>query len=211
MRVILGIVTILVLLVLGLVVLLYSGVADVAALKPSSPLATWVADTAKRQSVRAHARGIEVPPMGQPEQVEEGAKLYASECVACHGAPGTPPNPVTRAMRPPPSDLTESVRAWTSAELFWITKNGLAFSGMPGWGEARVDAELWPIVAFLNQLPTMDAARWQALTAPPAPPPAPEQPAAETDVVPPSEGEPPAEPAPEPAPAEPLPEQAPGQ
>lgn len=199
MRVILGIVVVLLLLALGAVLLVYSGTIDVAARDPLNPLVGWVADTTKRQSVRSHARAIQPPPLG-PEMVEEGARLFQRECVQCHGAPGTASLPFARALRPEPPDLSTAVRDWSAAELFWITKNGLALTGMPGWGASRVDAELWPVVAFLNQLPTMDAARWQALTAPPPPPPEPEPPAGETpgetDMVPPSDEPPAAEPEP---------------
>lgn len=202
MRVVLGILVVLVLLVLGLVVVVYSGVIEVAARAPINPVLAWVADTIKRQSVRSHARGINVPQMG-PEMVEEGARFFQVECVQCHGAPGAASQPFARAMRPEPPDLSDAVRRWNAAEMFWITKNGLALTGMPGWGAARVDAELWPVIAFLGQLPTMDAARWQALTAPP-PSPEPEQPPpAEADVVPPSEGEVPAGEAPAPGEAPP--------
>lgn len=202
MRIILGIVAVLLLLVLGMVVLLYSGKIDVAARDQPNAVLRWVADTAKRQSVRAQAAGIEVPPLGDPDMVEAGARQYLTDCVQCHGAPGAASQPFARAMRPEPPDLSLAVRDWTSAELFWIVKNGLAFSGHPAWGPTRVDAELWPIIAFLNQMPTMDAARWQALIAPPAQP-EPAPPAeSESDVVPPAEEEP------EPAPGEPSPGEA---
>lgn len=206
MRFVLGVIAILVLLAIGVVVVLYSGKLDLSARDQPHPLVGWLVETAQRQSVRAHAGGTEVPSLGDPEMVEAGARLYLTDCVQCHGAPGAPSQPFARAMRPEPPDLTDSVRHWTSAELFWIIKNGLAFSGHPAAGQSRVDAELWPVVAFINQMPTMDVARWQSLTAPPAPPPPEPQPEAEpgaTDVVPPSEED---APAPAPAPASPVPE-----
>lgn len=188
MRVILGVVAALLLLALGAVVALYSGRIDVAARDQPNALLRWVTDTAKRQSVRAHAGGIEVPQLGEPDLVEAGARQYLADCVQCHGGPGVAAQPFARAMRPAPSDLTIAVRDWTSAELFWIVKNGLAFSGHPAWGATRVDAEIWPVIAFLNQMPTMDAARWQALTAPPQP--SEPAPSGEADMVPPAEEEP---------------------
>lgn len=187
MRFILGVIAIVLLLALGVVVLLYSGQLDLSARTAPHPVADWLVETAQRHSVRAHAGGVEVPPLGEPDLVEAGARQYQVDCAICHGAPGTESEPFARAMRPEPPDLSLSVRHWTSAELFWIIRNGLAYSGHPAFGQMRVDAELWPIVAFLNQMPTMDAARWQALTAPPAPPPEPE-----AEVVPPAEEEPPA-------------------
>lgn len=209
MRFILGVFAIIVLLVLGIVLLLYSGRLDLSARVVPHPAAEWLVETAQRQSVRAHAGGVEVPPLGAPELVEAGARQYQADCAICHGAPGQGSQSFARAMRPEPSDLSLSVRDWTSAELFWIIRNGLAYSGHPAFGQMRVDAELWPVVAFLNQMPTMDAARWQALTAPP-PPPATAEPQPEAEVIPPAEDEaPPAPPAQEAPPTEAEPAQRP--
>jgi mono/diheme cytochrome c family protein len=208
MRVILGVVAVLLLLAIGGVVLLYSGRIDVAARDQSNPVLRWLTDTAKRQSVRAHAGGIEVPQLGEPDMVEAGARQYLVDCVQCHGAPGAASHPFARAMRPEPPELTIAVHDWTAAELFWIVKNGLAFSGHPAWGAMRVDGEIWPVIAFLTQMPTTDVARWQALTAPPAPPEPAPAPSGEADMVPPVEEEPaPVPPEPNPGAAEPAPRQ----
>ena len=42
----------------------------------------------------------------------------------------------------------------TPEQLFWVIKNGINMTGMPGFGEAP-DQELWSIVAFLKKLPTV--------------------------------------------------------
>ncbi|AXS81958.1 phosphogluconate dehydrogenase (NAD(+)-dependent, decarboxylating) [Marinobacter sp. Arc7-DN-1] len=51
----------------------------------------------------------------------------------------------------------------TAAELFWATKQGIRFTGMPAWGPSRSDQELWDIVAFVMTLPKMNAADYDAL------------------------------------------------
>lgn len=198
MRVVLGVVVVVILAVLGFFVWIYSGGYNAAASQPGSGALAWVLDTAMRQSVRSAARGTEVPPLGDPVMVEEGGKAFAANCEQCHGGPGVEPRPWARTMYPTPPDLTIEARQWTSAELFWIAKNGLRHSAMPAWGKTMVDGELWPVVAFLGQLPAMEPARYQELTRPP-PPPEPQPPEAEADAdataedqIPPSEGEPPA-------------------
>lgn len=199
MRVLFGIVLAVILGALGLAGWVYSGQFDVSARESASPALDWLMDTAKRQSVRARAHDIQVPPLGDSILVEEGAQHYRDACAQCHGAPGKRSEPFARAMRPEPPDLVQAVRGWTSAQLFWIIQNGIKMTGMPAWQGRHVDGEIWALVAFLDQLPHMDAARYQALTAPPTPPEPETPPPPEQEMIPPSEGE---EPAPAPMPPE---------
>lgn len=198
MRVVLSILVVVALAVIGLAAWVYSGRFDISARQSAGPGLDWLAGMLKRQSVRFHANGIEPPSLGEIAMVEAGAHRYRDVCVQCHGAPGVQSQPFARAMRPEPPELTKAVEGWTSGQLFWIIKNGLKMSGMPAWQSIHGDDEIWALVAFLDQLPTMDAARYQLMTVPP-PQPAP-VPSEEDEVIPPSEDE---EPSAEPAPVPP--------
>lgn len=215
MRAVLGVLVLLVVGAVALAAWLYSGSYDISALGEPTPVVDRVADIAKRQSVRAHAQHIDAPPLADPILVEDGARHYRDLCAQCHGAPGVEAHPFATAMHPAPPDLVKEPGGWTPSQLFWITRNGLRMTGMPAYQRSLVDGEIWAVVAFLDQLPTMGAAKYQALITPPAPPAAEPAPTSgEQDVVPPAEGEEPApasepapEPAPAPAPAEPAPTQ----
>ncbi len=39
-----------------------------------------------------------------------------------------------------------------SSELFYIAKHGIMLTGMPAWPTQLRDAEIWPLVAFLEEL-----------------------------------------------------------
>lgn len=203
MRVVVGLVAVLILLAVAGMAAMYAGVVNVAASEPHAPAVRWLAATTLRQSVRAHARAIVPPTLGDPILVEEGAKLFQSHCAICHGAPGVDAMAFARHMRPAPPRLSEAAGDWTSAELFWIVKHGLTMTGMPAWGATHVDGEIWSMVAFLNQLPTMAADRYRAIVEPQQPPPpqASEHPHEDESLVPPDE-----EGAGEPLPAPPGPE-----
>lgn len=176
MRVVLGVLAFLILAALGGVAWLYSGAYPVAATEPHAALGKWVLETAKRQSVRAHARGIAIPSLGDYRQIEEGARLFEDHCALCHGAPGSKGHEFASAMNPAPPLLSDVVGNWTSAELFWIISNGLRMTGMPAWGSTHMDdGEIWSLVAFINQLPTMDAARYRAIVVPEPSAPTPEE------------------------------------
>jgi cytochrome c553 len=66
-------------------------------------------------------------------------------------------------MLPQPPDLAIKVGEWTDAELFRIVKHGVRFTGMPAWPTQQRDDEVWAMVGFLRELPSMDAARWRDL------------------------------------------------
>jgi cytochrome c553 len=52
---------------------------------------------------------------------------------------------------------------WNRDEAFWLVRNGLKYTGMPGWPGENRDDEIWSVVAFLLALPEFDAAQYQAL------------------------------------------------
>lgn len=192
MRALQGIVAIAIVLVLGFFVWVYSGSYDVAATRPHHGFGGWVWRTVKRQSVRAHARTIEVPSLTEEDMVRDGARLYHHTCAGCHGAPGVESEPYARTMEPPPPDLSDNIHRWTSGELFWSVRNGIRQSGMPAYGSILPEDQTWQVVAFLQQLPGMSPERYQELTPPPQPaepPPATTPPPAEEAPIPPPEGE----------------------
>ena len=46
-----------------------------------------------------------------------------------------------------------ATQSLTDGELFYIIKNGIRFTGMPGWGGE--DDENWKLVAFIRHLPEL--------------------------------------------------------
>jgi hypothetical protein len=51
----------------------------------------------------------------------------------------------------------------TPAELFWVTKQGIKMTGMPSWGATHDDVDLWAVVAFMMELPDIDAASYESM------------------------------------------------
>jgi cytochrome c553 len=66
-------------------------------------------------------------------------------------------------MLPSPPQLGPRISEWEPRELFYITKHGIKFAGMPAWPSPHRDDEVWAIVAFLRQLPHLDAAGYRRL------------------------------------------------
>lgn len=116
-----------------------------------------------RRSVSTSTVGIEVPPLDDPAMALKGAGHYATSCMPCHGAPGHPRPLVVRRMVPEPPYLPALVDTLQADELFWVVKHGIKYTAMPAWVAQERDDEVWAMVAFLQRLPRLDAARFDAM------------------------------------------------
>lgn len=146
--------------VIGLIVLV-SGVFPIKASSGHWAITRWLLDFASDRSVAFHSTGINVPPLDEPGMVTLGAATYESNCVFCHGQPGEEQPPVAKGMTPTPPMLDESISDKNSRELFYIVKHGIKFAGMPAWPTQKRDDEIWPMIAFLHELPAMDNATYR--------------------------------------------------
>lgn len=133
----------------------WSGLFNVAASSGHWAVTGWLLHYTMQQSVALRSADIEAPPLGDEALVHRGGGHFASGCAPCHGAPGQPQSPIVLKMTPHPPSLVEKVPEWEDAELFWILRDGVKFSGMPSWPSAVRHDEIWSVVAFLRRLPQM--------------------------------------------------------
>lgn len=147
----------------------YSGLYNVAAIKPHLPLVWWALHTTMENSVEHHASSITAPPLGDEGLVMRGIGQFHIVCAPCHGAPGVERAEIGIGVNPTPPDLSGSSARWNAAELFWIIKNGVKYAGMPAWGPSHRDDEIWALVAFILALPNITPERYAALTRTPIP------------------------------------------
>lgn len=149
-------------LVLGAAAIL-SGIYNVAASVPHFAITDRVIKLALHRSVATHSMGIEPPDLTDQNLVRLGEGHYRLGCAPCHADPTSNASPVVSEMYPAPPRLSEAVRKWDTAELFWIVKNGFKFTGMPAWPGDDRDDEVWAVVAFLQRLPQTSADDYRAL------------------------------------------------
>ena len=123
----------------------------------------WFLHFAMRSAVRTYALAVEVPDELPRYAIQPAAGHFARGCAICHGAPGEPRPPTVHLMLPQPPDLAGKVGEWTDAQLFRIVKHGVRFTGMPAWPTQQRDDEVWAMIAFLRELPSMDEATWRDL------------------------------------------------
>jgi cytochrome c553 len=140
-----------------------SGVVPIRASSGHWALTEWLLQFGKRRSVDMHTLGTSAPDLSEPWLVLKGAGHYESGCRPCHGSPDLPTPRIAAAMTPLPPYLPPRIAEWEPRELAYIVKHGIKFTGMPAWQALERDDEVAAIVAFLLELPRLDASSYQAL------------------------------------------------
>lgn len=148
---------------LGGLALVVSGAIPIAASSGHWPITEWFLHFSMQRSVATHSMGIEAPPLNDRSLVIKGAGHFETGCRPCHGSPGTAPPRIAQQMTPRPPDLSETVPQWEAEELFYIVKHGVKFTGMPAFPSQQRDDEVWAVIAFLRELPDMDAQQYRQL------------------------------------------------
>lgn len=149
------------LLVLGLFI--WSGIYNVGADDEHTRPMHSVLQTLRERSIAARAGKLEVPDLADPARIRQGAGNYDAMCMGCHLAPGMADTELSKGLYPAPPNLSQATV--DAAAAFWVIKHGIKASGMPAWGKSMEDGYIWNMVAFLQQLPRLDAAQYQALVA----------------------------------------------
>jgi len=150
----------------GLVALavIATGVVNLGAVKPHLVPVAHVLHTTFQRSVAARAEAVpETIALDDPALILAGAGHYSNVCANCHGAPGLGQNPIALSMRPEPPTLIRAAERYEPGELFVILRDGVRMTAMPAWPVGDRSDEVWAMVAFLNQLPTMDHTQYMEL------------------------------------------------
>ena len=153
---------------LGIAVLLggvvvVSGIAPIKASDGHYPPTRWFLEFSKSRSVATHSMGIDVPDLSDEGLIAKGAGHYEIGCRQCHGRPGFPQARLAAAMTPTPPAMAPKVREREPEELFYVTKHGILFTGMPAWPDQKRDDEVWAVTAFLQKYPELSGADYDRL------------------------------------------------
>jgi mono/diheme cytochrome c family protein len=150
----------------------FGGFYNVAATAEDPAIVDWALARVRAVSIDRHATDRPSINLDDAATVQAGARAYAERgCVNCHGAPGVNWAKWSEGITPYPPNLKELVDAREPRQLFWVVKNGIRMTAMPGFAKIEApDDELWRIVAFLKKLPTVSEGDYKDWTAPASPP-----------------------------------------
>ena len=162
--------------VAGLTGLIYSGLYPVGADDEHTAPVTWALTTLRERSIERAAKNIAVPDLSDPALLLMGGPDYNDMCAGCHLKPGTTSTDLSIGLYPAPPSListldehghdhsSERDPEQAARRSYWIIKHGIKASGMPAWGPTHSDERIWAMVAFLEQLPTLNQLQYQILT-----------------------------------------------
>jgi glucose/arabinose dehydrogenase len=139
----------------------YSLVAAAIVLPAALLLAADV-DT-KFHNAPASAQATKNPYEGDATAIQAGRRLYARNCLSCHGKLGKGTGNV-------PSLVGGKLDSVTPGEVFWFITRGDKDNGMPSWAQLPVK-QRWQIVTYVKSMAASQPAQ-QASAPPPDTPPA---------------------------------------
>lgn len=149
------------------ILLVLSGFIPANADAKPGRLETWMADTSLEATLRREAPKTQNPIALTEPNLLDGVHLYAKNCAVCHGSAkgNVSASPIAKGLYPKPPQLaTDGVEDDLESHLFWKIKHGIRLTGMPSFGNALNDQEIWTLVLFLkhmSKLPPTVMQSWQ--------------------------------------------------
>lgn len=143
---------------------IFSGIYNIGATSPHYKFTRWVISKMTDHSIKHYSKEVAEPPnLSDSSLIKTGFTHYRQMCSGCHGAPGINRNEIAEGLYPKPPRLLKSANEWKPAELFWIIKNGIKMTGMPGFGISHSDDKIWALVAFMEKMPNMTSEQYKSM------------------------------------------------
>jgi mono/diheme cytochrome c family protein len=153
----------LVVLALGGVAFIGSGVYNIGADDHHTKIVLAIIEQLRDRSIAARSKSIETHYVEDPQRIALGAQRYAMLCVGCHLAPGVTKSELRQGLYPHPPNLAQE-ELQQARRTFWIVKHGIKMSAMPAWGKTLDDETIWNVVAFVRKMPDMTPETYQQLS-----------------------------------------------
>ena len=144
-----------------------SGVIPANADARPGALEDWAARTSLHATLDREAPKAANPIPDTEQNLLAGVRLFARNCAACHGSAkgDTAASPIAKGLyQKPPQFATEGVEDDPEGVSFWKIKHGIRLTGMPSFGDALSDDEIWKLALFLkhmDRLPPTVKQAWQ--------------------------------------------------
>lgn len=109
-----------------------------------------VANYALRLSIPTAAKNGKNPITPTPEALTAARKDYSDYCAVCHANDGAGNTDTAKGLSPEVPDLrARHVQELKDGQIFYVVKNGIRFTGMPGWNFQ--DERIWRLVSLIRQ------------------------------------------------------------
>ena len=131
---------------------------DLSAIQQPGHTGEYLRTRLTRAVIRRRAAREEIPPApGDREtsmSIAAGKNLYDMDCASCHGSDENGPTPMGHGMLPRSAALdSANLQTYSDRELFSIIRDGIRFTGMPGFFGTETNEQIWDVVDYLRSLP----------------------------------------------------------
>jgi thiosulfate dehydrogenase len=146
------------LVVLPLVVYLYFsfGRPPVAATDPPLMMEERIVKVPLRARIQREMPSSSPIPASD-ENLNAGASIYEDKCEMCHGVTGEP-SAIGKSMYPMAPQLWVKKKSGVVGvsddpvgNIYWKIKNGIRLTGMPAYGKALTDQQIWQVTLLLSR------------------------------------------------------------
>lgn len=149
---ILGIIAVVVIaIVVGWIVTWFGMMPTNADATPSS-IETRIAARAIDASMERDAPRVTNPVAVTDDNLIDGIKTYSMNCAVCHGDLDNKPSPLEHSMYPPPPQLVLEPLDDPEWHIYYAIRTGIRYTGMPAWGKALDNDDIWKVTAFLSRV-----------------------------------------------------------
>jgi mono/diheme cytochrome c family protein len=90
-----------------------------------------------------------------PDVMKDARQHFADHCAQCHANDGSGNTEMGKNLYPRAPDMRlAATQNLSDGEIYYIIRNGVPLTGMPAWGEPRLDQddESWQLVLFIRHL-----------------------------------------------------------
>lgn len=141
---------------------IYAGVYNIGADAPHSKVVFGALQELRERAIASYSSDVRPPAdLNDNKRIAAGAGLYNEMCTGCHLGPGVERSELSQGLYPPAPELARGDDL-TPAQQFWVIKHGVKLTAMPAWGKTHNDELVWDMVAFIRQLPHLNAQQYQA-------------------------------------------------
>lgn len=143
------------LLPLGIYLYLAFGKPPIATSDPPFPMEKAIVGIALDARIKREMPASSPIPASD-ENLNAGASIFEDKCEFCHGT-ADEPSSMGKSMFPQPPQLwvkhangAVGVSDDPVGETYWKVKNGIRLSGMPAYGKALTETQLWQVSLLLS-------------------------------------------------------------
>ena len=127
----------------------------------------WAAIRSLHRAIRRESQGLTNPLPLNDDNLTKGGRVYQTNCLICHGSSDGKPSAIARGLNiVPPQLADDGVEDDPEGTTYWKVKHGIRFTGMPAYGGALSEDEMWQVTMFvshLDKLPPPLQSVWKAI------------------------------------------------